>query len=139
MSEFLTSDVRPATDALLTIRIIKSFPYRNVKNHIIHSINLKDTTPTQLLAQVHDIINTTGGLRPYRNVDYDSIKVYTVAHGSKSMNLVINFEDDDTKILTSEQFANTSLWDLGVKNETELSVFRMEDYIAFKQNPEELW
>jgi hypothetical protein len=55
------------------------------------------------------------------------------------MNLVINFEDDDTKILTSEQFANTSLWDLGVKNETELSVFRMEDYIAFKQNPEELW
>ncbi|EEQ36793.1 putative altered inheritance rate of mitochondria protein [Clavispora lusitaniae] len=149
MSEFdleepLTSNVRPPTDALITIRIVKSFPYRNVKNHIIHSINLKETTPSQLLEQVHTIINTTGALRPYRNVDYDTVKVYTHAHGTKSMNLVINFDHDERDILVCKDEEHSvskeqSLWELGVENETELSVFNYKAYEDFKANPEEKW
>lgn len=149
MSEFdldepLTSNVRPATDALITVRIIKSFPYRNVKNHIIPSINLKETTPSQLLQNVRDIINTTGGLRPYRNVVYDTVKVYTHAHGTKSMNLVINFDNDEEDILVCEDEEHKvskekSLWDLGVENETEVSVFNYNAYTEFKANPEEKW
>lgn len=142
--EPLTSNVRPATDALITVRIIKSFPYRNVKNHIIHSIDLKATTPSQLLAQIHNIINTTGALRPYRNVDYNTLKVYTHAHGTKSMNLVVNFDNDERDILCCEDKDNAkatdlNLWDLGVENETELSVFNYQDYMAYKANPEEKW
>lgn len=144
VEEPLTSNVRPATDALITVRIIKSFPYRNVKNHVIASINLKDTNASQLLDQVHKIINTTGALRPYRNVKYDTVKVYTHAHGTKSMNLVINFDHDERDILYCENKENhisqeESLWDLGVENETELSVFNYEGYVAFKANPEEKW
>lgn len=149
MSEFdfeepLTSNVRPATDALITVRIVKSFPYRNVKNHVIPSINLKETTPSQLLEQVRTIINTTGGLRPYRNVVYDTVKVYTHAHGTKSMNLVINFDNDEEDILACDDEDHTvrkekSLWDLGIENETEISVFNYNAYIAFKANPEEKW
>ncbi|SGZ58982.1 CIC11C00000003322 [Sungouiella intermedia] len=144
VEEPLTSNVRPATDALITVRIVKSFPYRNVKNHIIHSINLKGTTPSQLLEQVHKIINTTGALRPYRNVNYDTVKVYTHAHGTKSMNLVINFDHDERDILCCENKDHLvsheeSLWDLGVENETEVSVFNFDDYEAFKANPEEKW
>lgn len=144
VEEPLTSNVRPATDALITVRIIKSFPYRNVRNHVIPSINLKDTNASQLLEQVHKIINTTGALRPYRNVNYDTVKVYTHAHGTKSMNLVINFDHDERDILYCENKENhisqeKSLWDLGVENETELSVFNYEDYVAFKANPEEKW
>lgn len=149
MSEFtvdepLTSNVRPATDALLTIRIIKSFPYRNVKNHIIPSVNLKETTPSQLLDQVKNIIASTGSLRPYRNVDYDTVKVYTHAHGTKSMNLVINFGNEEETILCCKD-ADSSvskeqcLWDLGVENETELSVFNYSAYKEFEANPEEKW
>lgn len=144
LNEPLTSNVRPATDSLVTIRIVKSFPYRNVKNHIIPSINLKETTPSQLLEKIRTIINTTGGLRPYRNVVYDTAKVYTHAHGSKSMNLVINFNDDERDILVCEDEQNKvckekSLWDLGIENETEISVFNFQSYIDFKSNPEEKW
>lgn len=141
--EPLTSNVRPATDALVTVRIIKSFPYRNVKNHVLH-LNLKETTPSQLLEQVREVIDTTGSLRPYRNVTYDSIKVYTHAHGTKSMNLVINFDNDERDMLLCNNQKNPvnqdrCLWDLNVENETELSVFNYDDYEAFKANPEEKW
>lgn len=151
MSEFdieepLTSTVRPATDAVLTIRIIKSFPYRNVKNHIIKSINLKETTPQKLFEEIVKIINTTGALRPYRNVAYDAIKVYTKAHGTKSMNLVINLEhpDADSVIFCADDSYTVnqpekSLWEWGIDNETELSLFKWSDYVAFKENPEEKW
>lgn len=140
MDSPLTSHVRPATNALVTIRIIKSFPYRNVKNHVLNGVDLKDTTPKQLLEKVQLIINTTGGLRPYRSITYDTIKVYTKAHGSKSMNLVINFEKDDEWILVSPEIdSGKSLWDLGIENETELSLFNWNDYVAYKANPEEKW
>lgn len=141
VEEPLTSNVRPATDALITVRIIKSFLYRNVKNHIVHSINLKETTASQLLDLVKSAINTMGAYRPYRNIEYDSLKIYTKAHGSKSMNLVINFENDQGWVLISPLVTatETSLWDLGVENETEISLFNWNDYVAFKANPEEKW
>lgn len=140
-SDPLTSNARPATDSLITVRIIKSFPYRNVKNHIIKDIDLKSTTPRELLAKLIDIINTTGGLRPYRNIEYNTVKIYTKAHGSKSMNLVINFENDDDWVLVSPSVegSDKSLWDLGIQNETELSLFNWNDYVEYKANPVEKW
>lgn len=138
--EPLTSNVRPATDSVITIRIVKSFPYRNVKNHIIHSINLKETTPKDLLEQMIKTINSTGAYRPYRNVEYDTLKIYTKAHGTKSMNLVINFDDDENLIIQSPDVtSDKSLWDLGIENETEISLFKLSDYLEFKANPEEKW
>lgn len=145
IDEPLTSHVRPATDVVLTIRIVKSFPYRNVKNHILPSVNLKETTPLDLIKSLRNIINTTGGLRPYRNVTYDTLKIYTKAHGSKSMQLVINLDHDDDWVLLCEDTSNTiagdgkSLYELGVENETEISMFNWSDYQEFKQNPEEKW
>lgn len=142
--EPLTSNVRPATDAVITVRIIKSFPYRNVKNHIVKSINLKETTPLQLLEHFKTLISTTGALRPYRNVEYDTVKVYTHAHGTKSMNLVINFDHDERDILCCSDEDHTitnekTLWDLGVENETEVSLFNYKAYVDFRANPEEKW
>ncbi|KAI5959522.1 hypothetical protein KGF57_002047 [Candida theae] len=140
-TEPLTSNVRPATDALITIRIIKSFPYRNVKNLIIKDIDLKSSTSQELFDQVVNEINTTGGLRPYRNVQYDSLKIYTKAHGSKSMNLVINFENDEEWVIfkKGDSIGDKSLWDLGIQNETEISIFNWDDYVEYKKNPEEKW
>lgn len=140
-NEPLTSNVRPATDALITIRIIKSFPYRNVKNLIIKDINLKSTTPKVLFDQVLNQINTTGNLRPYRNIQYDSLKIYTKAHGSKSMNLVINFENDEEWVILKKgvPIEEKSLWDMGIQNETEISIFNWDGYVEYKENPEEKW
>merc|ERR1712023_214846 len=110
----------------------------------MNSVDLKHTTAKKLLDDIRAIINTTGGLRPYRNVEYDTVKIYTKAHGTKSMNLAINFENDEEWVLVCENSAmkiegNKSLWDLGVRNETELSLFNWEAYEDFKKNPEELW
>lgn len=140
-TEPLTSNSRPATDALITIRIIKSFPYRNVKNLIIKDIDLKSTTAEGLFDQVLHEIATTGSLRPYRNVQYDSLKIYTKAHGSKSMNLVINFENDEDWVILKKGLPtkDKSLWDLGIQNETEISMFNWDDYLEYKKNPEEKW
>lgn len=50
--EPLTSTVRPQSMAILTIRIIKSFPYRSIKNQILKNVDLTTTTPVQLLEQI---------------------------------------------------------------------------------------
>ncbi|KAH3684252.1 hypothetical protein WICPIJ_004772 [Wickerhamomyces pijperi] len=139
MSDFepLTSTTRPLTQCTLTLRIIKSFPYRNVKNVILPSIDLTTTTPRQLLTLMQDMINKEGKYRPYRGVEYDTLKIYTKAHGTKSMNLVINFEKDDEWVLKLDD--TKTLQELGVENETEISMFKWVDYEAFKANPEEKW
>jgi len=78
---------------------------------------------------------TQPGWKPYRLVTFDTMKLYTKAHGAKTTNLIINLDhdewilDDDTKILS----------DLGFENETEVSLFNRELYEKFKLHPETLW
>lgn len=50
--EPLTSTVRPQSMAIITIRIIKSFPYRTIKNHILKDVDLTKITAGELLEQV---------------------------------------------------------------------------------------
>lgn len=125
------------SDSIITVRIVKSFPYRNVKNVILKDIDLLTLTPAGLHQLMLTKIATEGAYRPYRNVEYTSLKVYNHAHKSKSMNLVINMDDDDTLVLALDD--PRSLYALGVENETELSLFNWSDYLAFKANPEEKW
>lgn len=40
----LTNTLRPLTDAVLTIRVIKSFEYRTTKNVILHHVDLTSLT-----------------------------------------------------------------------------------------------
>lgn len=138
LEEPLTSTVRPLNDSVITIRIIKSFPYRNIRNHVLHHVDLLHTTPKQLFTMIIDAINTTGSLRPYRNIDYDTMKIYTHAHGTKTMNLVINMDHDDDWVLDINE-DQKKLADYGIENETEISIFRKSDYEAYKANPEDKW
>lgn len=149
--EPLTSTVRPDTMATLTVRVVKSFPYRSVKNHIFHNIDLTTTTVASLLSQIQTICKTQSAFRAYKTHadNLDTVKVYTRAHGSKTMNLVINFDhdydevDSETGVLESSWVISNhpakTLKDCGVENETELSVFNRKDYEEFKKNPEEKW
>lgn len=100
-------------------------------------VNLKELTLKDLFDMIIKEINTTGGLRPYRNVNYDSLKIYTHAHGSKTMNLVINMDHDSDWVLDLN--SSRKLYDYGIENETELSFYNMEAYNEFKLNPEEKW
>lgn len=138
LEEPLTSTARPLNDSVITVRIIKSFPYRNIRNHVFQHIDLLNTTPKQLYKMIVETINTTGALRPYRNIEYDTMKIYTHAHGTKTMNLVINMDHDDDWVLDINE-DKKKLVDYGIANETEISIYRKSDYEAYKANPEDKW
>lgn len=135
LHEPLTSTVRPPTMAIITVRIIKSFPYRTVKNHIFKDLDLTTTTVGELIAMVKELIASQSAFRAYRTVDLDTLKIYTRAHGSKTMNLVINLDHDDW-VLSDH---NKSLFEYGVENETELSIYNRELYEEYKKDPQEKW
>ncbi|KAK9326042.1 hypothetical protein V1517DRAFT_101771 [Lipomyces orientalis] len=131
----LTSTLRPATDAIITLRIIKSFEYRTERNLILKDIDLTKTTVGELLDLAKKDIMTQGAFRALRNVEYDTLKLYTKAHGSKTTNLIINLDNDDW-ILSDH---SKTLQQCGIENETEISLFNRELYEAYKSNPIEKW
>ena len=46
--DVLTNEALPKTAATLTLRIIKSFVYRTVRNLVLHDVNLETTTVGKL-------------------------------------------------------------------------------------------
>lgn len=87
---------------------------------------------------IQNTVGTDGALRPFRNVKFDTIKIYTHAHGTKTINLVINLDHDDDWVLDLSNEVK-KLIDYGIENETELSVYNLEDYEYYKKNPEDKW
>lgn len=47
--ELLASELKPVTDATLTIRVIKSFEYRNEKSLVLKDLDLTKLTVGELL------------------------------------------------------------------------------------------
>ncbi|EIE75755.1 hypothetical protein RO3G_00459 [Rhizopus delemar RA 99-880] len=115
--ENLTNLAKPSSDATITVRCIKNFEYRTCKNLVLQHVNLETSTVGDLKKLVLE----------------NTLKVYTVAHGHKTMNLIINIEDDDKLILSDD--SAVLAWQ-GIENETELSFFHMEDYQQFKDHPD---
>ncbi|KZT28633.1 hypothetical protein NEOLEDRAFT_1145824 [Neolentinus lepideus HHB14362 ss-1] len=137
MSEYDTPTnlVRPKTSAVLTLRIIKSFEFRTEKNLVLKDINLDKVTVGELKELARQAIQTQAGWKPYRNTNFDTLKLYTKAHGAKTTNLIINLDHDDW--ILSDDFK--TLADYGFENETEVSFFNKEMYEQFKTNPETRW
>ncbi|KAI8890234.1 hypothetical protein K501DRAFT_169212 [Backusella circina FSU 941] len=116
-SEDLTNLAKPSSDATLTIRCIKNFEYRTCKNLVLQHVNLETSTVGDLKKLVLE----------------NALKIYTVAHGHKTMNLIINIEDDEKLILADD--SAVLAWQ-GIENETELSFFHLQDYLEFKKHPD---
>ncbi|KAK9317324.1 hypothetical protein V1524DRAFT_391675 [Lipomyces starkeyi] len=129
-SKWTSFNVDVATDAIITLRVIKSFEYRTERNFLIlKDIDLTRTTVGDLLELAKKCIMTQGGgIRAFRNVEYNTLKLYTKAHGSKTTNLIINLENDDW-----------ILSDHSKQNETKISLFNRTLYEAYKLNPVEKW
>ncbi|BFZ53501.1 hypothetical protein PYCC9005_000526 [Savitreella phatthalungensis] len=136
----LTSQEKPLTDATLTVRIIKSFPHRAHKNLVLQHTDLTTLTVADLKQRCREeITRGTGAWKIYRATilpKLDTIKLYTKAHGTKTVNLIINLDDDQQLILTDDE---KTLADYGCEHETELSFFNLEAYKTFQANPIELW
>jgi len=121
--------------ASITIRVVRSLAYRNVKNLVIKGIDLATMTVGQLEKLICDRIQSTPGFGPYRNHKCDTLKIYTLKHGHKSNNLTMNLDHDEW-ILADK---SATLAFAGIEDETELSFFNREEYEEFKKNPEVKW
>ncbi|KAK9456601.1 hypothetical protein V1511DRAFT_494777 [Dipodascopsis uninucleata] len=133
--EPLTSTLRPATSAIITVRVIKSFEYRTERNLILKDVDLTTLTVGDLLELVKNDITTQSAFRALRNVQYDTLKIYTKAHGSKTSNLIVNLTNDEWILDDSSK----TLQECGIENETEISCFNRELYEEYKKNPVEKW
>ncbi|XP_076602347.1 UPF0538 protein C2orf76 homolog [Chaetodon auriga] len=124
-----------ATEAVFTVRLVRSFEHRNFKPVVFRGVNL-DQTVLDFMQFVRDDIATRPGLPPpFRKYSYDTMKITHQAHGAKTNELVMSLEDDEKLILQNDQ----SLRAAGVVNETEVAFFRKEDYELYKANPKTSW
>ncbi|KAI0792929.1 hypothetical protein C8Q75DRAFT_751942 [Abortiporus biennis] len=135
ISDTPTNLTLPKTQATLTLRIIKSFEFRTEKSLVLHNVNLEETTVGQLKELARQAVHTQPGWKPYRNVQLDTMKLYTKAHGAKTSNLIINLDHDEWLLSDDSRI----LADLGFENETEVSFFNRELYEQFKVHPETKW
>lgn len=143
--EALTNTLRPCivllvhliivSDATITIRVIKSFPYRIVKNLVLQHVDLGTITVIDLTKQVKDAIQTQPGWKVYKGCELDTFKLYTHAHGSKTTNLIINLDHDDWVFKDTK----ATLASLNVEHESEVSFFNYSAYLAFLADPTEKW
>lgn len=149
-----TNVSRPLTDAVITIRIIKSFEFRSMKAYVIKSIDLTTTTVSELEDMCRAEVKRKSSFRAFRSYadQLDTLKLYTRAHGSKTTNLIINLdhpewvlEDANLGALVNGQSnerltkQNTTLAQIGIENETELSFFNRQAYEQFLANPNTKW
>ncbi|KAN0127521.1 Uncharacterized protein family UPF0538 [Lactarius tabidus] len=131
----LTNLARPKTSAIITVRVIKSFDFRTERSLVLRDINLETTTIGNLKTIVRDAIQTQSGWKPYRSASFDTLKLYTQAHGAKTTNLIINLDHDEW-IFSDE---SKTLAESGFENETEVSFFNRDMYEAFKLDPQTRW
>ncbi|XP_074514687.1 UPF0538 protein C2orf76 homolog isoform X1 [Sebastes fasciatus] len=124
-----------AAEAVVTVRLVRSFEHRNFKPVVFRGVSL-DQTVQDFIQLVRDDIATRLGLPPpFKKHTYDTMKIIHQAYGAKTNELVMSLEDDDKLIL---QYGQT-LRAAGVANETEVAFFRGEDYGLYKANPKTTW
>ncbi|XP_041806984.1 UPF0538 protein C2orf76 homolog isoform X2 [Chelmon rostratus] len=124
-----------AAEAVVTVRLVRSFEHRNFKPVVFHGVNL-DQTVLDFMQFVRVDIATRPGLPPpFKKYAYDTMKITHQAHGAKTNELVMSLDDDEKLILQNDQTLRAA----GVANETEVAFFRKEDYGLYKANPKSAW
>jgi len=121
----------------LVIRLIRSFAHRNIRNIVLRDdtdgFNLDTTTVQELMTLIRQKLSSneiTPPLPPpFKTFNFNCMKIEHQAFGSKTSDTVINCENDDDLILKG----NLTLSESGVKNETEISFFKLEDYLEYKE------
>ncbi|XP_029936555.1 UPF0538 protein C2orf76 homolog [Myripristis murdjan] len=124
-----------AGGAVVTVRLVRSFEHSNFKPVVFRAVDLDQTVQEFIQHVKHDIATRAGLPPPFRKYAYDTMKIIHQAHGAKTNDLVMSLNDDDKLILQDSQTLRAA----GVANETELALFRKEDYGLFKANPQTVW
>uniref|UniRef100_A0A8C6M7J4 Uncharacterized protein n=1 Tax=Nothobranchius furzeri TaxID=105023 RepID=A0A8C6M7J4_NOTFU len=130
------------SEAVVTVRLVRSFEHRNFKPVVFHGVNL-DQTVQDFMRVVREDISTRAGLPPpFRTFPYGTRLSFMpetwcqmLRSSSCTNELVMSVDEDDKLILQDGQ----TLRSAGVANETEVAFFRKEDYGLYKANPRTSW
>ncbi|KAJ2493240.1 hypothetical protein IWW37_000703 [Coemansia sp. RSA 2050] len=117
----------------ITVRIIKSFEYR-VSRNIILPVDVARTTVGELKEICRKHIANDAKFKIFRNIEFNTLKIYTQAFGNKTQNLIINI--DDNGLLLNDK---ATLEFAGIRSETELSFFSYDAYKAYAKSPKTKW
>jgi hypothetical protein len=120
----------------LTIRLIRSFEFGNVKYMVLTSEVSPDMTVAELKALVLAKVAALGAFRMFRTMTLDTFKIYTLTQGAKTSNRTINLDRDADWILDDE---GRTLGSYGIISESELSFFHGADYERYRVNPTLKW
>ncbi|KAL7667961.1 hypothetical protein ACOME3_008684 [Neoechinorhynchus agilis] len=128
-----------STMAKLTIRLVRSFQDRNVRPLVLKDIQLSATTLSDLLVIVKEELqnpswrSTAADLPiPFRSAlldHYDQFAVEGHAFGCKGSEVLINRKGVSNAPYMGD---GRSLQELGIQDETDLSLFNIEDYRSWQ-------
>lgn len=122
--------------ATITVRIIKSFEYRNYRSLVLHNVDLHKTTLSTLREMVGQEVKSKPNLKQFEKCQWDTFKMYYQPHGAKTNNPMINTGGDECLILSDYE---ATLDGLGLGHETEVSYFNREDYERYKNDSSLKW
>ncbi|XP_036175015.1 UPF0538 protein C2orf76 homolog isoform X2 [Myotis myotis] len=89
-------------EVTITVRLIRSFEHRNFKPVVYHGVNFDQTVKEFIVFLKQDIPLRISLPPPFRNYKYDKLKIIHQAHKSKTNELVLSLEDDDTLMLKED-------------------------------------
>lgn len=126
--------------ATVTVRLVKSFEYKNFRNVIFHNLNLSSLTLTDLEKMTRERIEANpllSRLFPATSpTPLDTFKRYYTRHSAKTNNAIINVGEDD-KLVIHDYLSK--LDEIGFDHETEISWFNWDEYQKFRDNPQFKW
>lgn len=123
--------------ATVTVRLVKSFEYKNCRNIVLHQVDLTTTTLRHLETTIRDRIAANPVLtRLFATVSLDTFKLYYHPHCAKTNNPIINVGSDEELVLCDY---DRPLSTLGFQHETEVSFFEAQSYAAYRDNPQFKW
>lgn len=89
-------------EVTITVRLIRSFEHRNFRPVVYHGVHLDQTVKEFIVFLKQDIPLKTSLPPPFRNYEYDKLKIVHQAHKSKTNELVLSLEDDDKLLLKED-------------------------------------
>lgn len=133
-------DTSPVDNATVTVRLIKSFEYKNFRNVVFHNLDLTALS----LGDLEHLTRARIEASPLLNrlfpedspVPLDTFKRYYTRHAAKTNNAIINVGEDDRMVMLDME---GKLADSGVTHETEISWFNWEEYQKFCNDPKFKW
>lgn len=132
--------VSDSSSATLTVRLIKSFEYKNYRNVVFHNVSLSDLNVGKVEGMVRERIAASPLLNRLFPTDspmpLDTFKMYYQRHAAKTNNPIINIGEDEKLVLCDH---TKSLDKLGFSHETEISFFNWDQYQTFINDPKFKW